>query len=131
MYMLSNVLRNIMGKYSTRLYPFETRPAYEGFRGKLVNNIHDCIFCKSCQIKCPSQCITVDPKEGKWDCDPFACVYCSVCVDACPTHCLSMENQHRKPAPSKFVVSLQGTPRKSKKADKTGDKPAEAAAPEA
>ncbi len=73
----------------------------------------------------------MDPKEGKWDCDPFACVYCSVCVDACPTHCLSMENQHRKPAPSKFVVSLQGTPRKSKKADKSAEKPAEAAAPEA
>lgn len=118
MYMLSNVLKNLSRKYATRLYPFQTRPAFEGFRGRLMNKIEDCIFCKSCQIKCPSQCITVDPKAGTWDCDPFACVYCSVCVDACPTQCLSMVNVHRAPAPEKFVVQLQGTPRRSKKAEK-------------
>lgn len=118
MYMLSNVLRNISKKYATRLYPFQTRPAFEGFRGRLVNNIDDCIFCKSCQIKCPSQCITVDPKAGTWECDPFACVYCSVCVDVCPTKSLNMVNVHRAPSHEKFAMFQQGTPRRTKKAEK-------------
>ena len=51
MYMLSNVLKNLSRKYATRLYPFQTRPAFEGFRGRLVNKIEDCIFCKSCQTE--------------------------------------------------------------------------------
>lgn len=118
MYMLNTVLQNLSKKYSTRLYPFQTRQPFEGFRGRLIINIDECIFCKSCQLKCPSQCITVDPKAGTWDCDPFSCVYCSVCVDNCPTNCLDMVNVHRAPAPEKFVVHKQGTPRRSKKAEK-------------
>ena len=112
--MTKNVMQNLLSKFSTRLYPFEIREPFEGYRGELLNNIAECIFCKTCQVKCPSQCIEVDAKAGTWICDPFACVYCGVCVDHCPTKCLSMKNVHRTAAGEKFEINLQGTPKKKK-----------------
>ena len=84
MFMTKNVLKNLLGKSVTRLYPVEVREPFKGFRGMLENAIDVCIFCKKCQLVCPSQCITVDLKARTWECDPFACVYCGVCVDNCP-----------------------------------------------
>lgn len=128
--MTKNVVRNLFTKSATRLYPFEVRQPFAGYRGRLDNRIEDCIFCKTCQVKCPSQCITVDPKAGTWECDPFACVYCSICVDHCPTKCLFMDNHHRAPSAEREMLRLQGTPRK-KKAPTKAAKAADAAAPEA
>ncbi|NMC50181.1 MAG: 4Fe-4S ferredoxin [Desulfovibrio sp.] len=128
--MTRNVVRNLLTKSATRLYPFDVREPFEGYRGRLDNRIEDCIFCKTCQVKCPSQCITVDPKAGTWECDPFACVYCSICVDHCPTKCLFMDNHHRAPSVEREMIHLQGTPRKKKAAAKAAPA-ADAAAPEA
>ena len=116
--MTKNVLRNIMGKSSTRLYPFETREAFPNVRGQLDIRPDDCIFCNTCGKKCPSQCITVDIKGRSWTCDTFACVYCSVCVDACPTQCMFMETAHQPAAGEKGVLFYQGKPKapKEKKA---------------
>lgn len=128
--MTKNVVRNLLTKSSTRLYPVEVRGHFDGYRGRLDNKIEDCIFCKSCQVKCPSQCISVDNKAGIWECDPYACVYCGVCVDVCPTHCLSMSKEHRKPTAEKSIIHLQGTPKKKKadaaKSDEAGKADADA-----
>lgn len=115
MYMLDKVLRNVTRKYATRLYPVQQRDNFDRVRGTLINNVEACIFCKSCQLKCPSQCLKVDPKAGTWTCDTFACVACGVCVEACPTKCLSMKAEHRTASPEKFQIAMQGTP-KAKKA---------------
>lgn len=112
--MTKNVVRNLLTKSATRLYPIDVREPFEGYRGRLDNRIEECIFCKTCQVKCPSQCITVDAKAGTWDCDPFACVYCAICVDHCPVHCLFMDNTHRKPSAEREMIHLQGTPKKKK-----------------
>ncbi|MDQ7830202.1 MAG: 4Fe-4S ferredoxin [Desulfovibrionaceae bacterium] len=128
--MTKNVVRNLLTKSATRLYPFDVREPFEGYRGRLDNRIEECIFCKTCQVKCPSQCITVDAKAGTWDCDPFACVYCAICVDHCPVHCLFMDNTHRKPSAERETIHLQGTPKK-KKAPVTKAAPATDASPAA
>ena len=114
MEMLKNVLRNLAGEPATRSYPFEAREPFPQYRGRIYNVVEDCIFCSTCQRVCPSEAITIDAKEGKWDYDPFLCVYCSACVDKCPTHCLKQENVHRKPSVEKFVVEKRGTPPKKK-----------------
>ncbi|MBU1003161.1 MAG: 4Fe-4S binding protein [Proteobacteria bacterium] len=126
LFMTPNVIKNFLSKKATRLYPFEVREPFEGYRGELVNDIDGCIFCGMCSKKCPSQCITVDRTTGIWECDPYACIYCSICVEACPTKCLSMNNVHRKPAATKSMYTLQGVPPKPKKkaADTAEDKPA-------
>lgn len=114
MYMLKNILQNLVNDYATRPYPYEVREPLKGYRGLIYNQIEDCIFCSSCARKCPTDAINVDPKEGLWIYDPFLCVYCSACVDICPTHCLKQEAVHRKPSVSKFLVQKQGTPPKKK-----------------
>lgn len=111
MLMLNNVLRNFLKRPATRKYPFVKRDPFPNFRGRLVNNVESCIFCRMCSNKCPSQCISTDPKEAFWGYDPFSCVYCGICVDACPTHSLFMLSTHRSPVPTKFVVYHKGVAR--------------------
>lgn len=130
LFMTPNVVRNFLSKKATRLYPFEVRDPFAGYRGELVNDIETCILCSMCAKKCPSQCITVDREKGTWECDPYACIYCSVCVDNCPTNCLSMRNVHRKPAVAKEMYSLANEIRKKAdpKVKATSKAKAEAAA---
>lgn len=114
MHMLKNVLRNLAGEPATRSYPFEVREPFKGYRGRIYNKVDECIFCSTCQRVCPTDAITVDPKEGIWTYDPFLCVYCSECVRRCPTKCLKQEFTHRKPSVQKFLVHRKGTPPKKK-----------------
>jgi ech hydrogenase subunit F len=125
--MTKNVLQNLMGKSSTRLYPFAKRETFERFRGTLDIDVDECIFCGTCAKKCPSQCIEVDIKGRTWTCDSFACVYCSNCVEACPTQCMTMSNVTKQPAYEKDVIFYKGKPKepKEKKAKAAKDeKPA-------
>ncbi len=113
--MTPNVLRNLFTKSATRLYPKETRETFERARGEFYNEIKDCIFCKTCARKCPSQCITVDTIEATWQYDPFACIYCGVCVENCPEKCLRQKQDYRKPSSGKEVVFMKGEIKKKKK----------------
>jgi len=106
--MTKNVLANLLHKSSTRLYPFEVREHFEGYRGRLDINIDECVFCGSCMLKCPSQCITVDKKAGTWECQVMSCVFCGVCVDICPKKCLSMSKEHRSVATERQTMHYQG-----------------------
>jgi formate hydrogenlyase subunit 6/NADH:ubiquinone oxidoreductase subunit I len=112
--MTGNILRNLAVKKSTRRYPVEVREPFAKVRGELVNDIERCIFCGSCQTKCPSRCIEVDKETYRWTYDPFACVYCGVCVDICPAKSLYQKPEYRKPVAEKQTISLQGQPRKKK-----------------
>lgn len=109
--MTPNILRNLVEKKATRRYPAEERAPFEKTRGELVNDIERCIFCGTCAVKCPSQCIDVDKKACQWAYDPFACVYCGVCVDNCPTKCLSQNPCYLKPAYQQSIIRLQGQPK--------------------
>jgi ech hydrogenase subunit F len=120
--MTSNIMRNLVVKKSTRMYPAEVRPTFDKVRGELINDIESCILCGTCAVKCPSQCIAVDKKVYTWTYDPFACVYCGVCVDTCPVKCLSQKTQYRAPIDERLIITLQGKPRKK---DKAKDKGAE------
>ena len=114
--MTQNVLRNLFTRKATRLYPYEVRKSFSGYRGQLEVNIDDCIFCGMCARKCPCQCIAVDIQTGKWECDAFACVYCGICSDSCPTDALFFSDEHRKPVEERFTIDLTGEPPKKKKA---------------
>jgi formate hydrogenlyase subunit 6/NADH:ubiquinone oxidoreductase subunit I len=112
--MVPNVLKNLITKYSTRNYPVVVREPFENARGELYNEIEKCIMCRACSLKCPSQCITVDPKKGVWECDPFACVYCGICVEVCPVECLHQKQAWRPAVREREQIVMQGTPKKAK-----------------
>jgi ech hydrogenase subunit F len=113
--MTPNIVRNLVVKTSTRRYPLEVREPFAQVRGELVNDIERCIFCGTCELKCPSQCIQVDQKACTWTCDPFACVYCGVCVDTCPAKSLYQKTQYRSPTGERLIISQHGQPRKKAK----------------
>jgi ech hydrogenase subunit F len=134
--MTHNILRNLVVQKSTRRYPVEVRETFDKVRGELVNDIVRCIFCGTCEVKCPSQCIEVDRKAAVWTCDPFACVYCGVCVDTCPAKSLFQKTQYRGPEGKRVMIRMQGElKRKAKEKDKEAGKekpgPAEPVEPKA
>ncbi|MEG2004794.1 MAG: 4Fe-4S binding protein [Bilophila sp.] len=114
MFMLKNVVRNFLKRPATRKYPLVKRDPFAASRGRLINHVDTCIFCRMCSTRCPSQCISTDPKEAFWGYDPFSCVYCGICVEVCPTKSLFMLNTHRAPVPTKFVVYHKGIARVSR-----------------
>jgi ech hydrogenase subunit F len=118
--MTPNIMRNLVVKKSTRMYPAEVRQTFDKVRGELINDIESCILCGTCAVKCPSQCIAVDKKAYTWTYDPFACVYCGVCVDTCPVKSLSQKTQYRRPTGERLIMTLQGQPRKKDKAKDKG-----------
>ncbi|MBI5581519.1 MAG: 4Fe-4S dicluster domain-containing protein [Deltaproteobacteria bacterium] len=121
--MTHNILRNLVVRKSTRRYPFEVREAFDKVRGELVNDIVRCIFCGSCEVRCPSQCIQVDRKAAVWNYDPFACVFCGVCVDICPAKSLSQKTQYLRSVDKRILISMQGElKKKSREKDKEAEK---------
>ncbi len=102
-----SILKNLVTKKATRLYPFEVRESYENNRGELVNDVEKCNFCGICAAKCPSACITVDKKNAIWQCALFSCLFCGICVEACPKKSLTQKTEYRKPLQEKEVVSIQ------------------------
>lgn len=111
MQMIQTLIRNLVKRPATRKYPLVKRDPFENYRGRLVNHVQSCIFCRMCSTKCPAQCISTDPKEAYWGYDPFSCVYCGICVEVCPTKSLFMLSTHRSPVPDKFVVYHKGQAR--------------------
>ncbi len=104
MFMTKTVLKNLLTKYATRLYPFQKIETFKDVKGELKIEMEKCILCGVCQIKCPSQCIAVDKKDKSWEVDPFACVYCGICVEACPAKCLFQERLYKPPVDVKQMV---------------------------
>jgi len=88
------VLRSVLSRPATRLYPFVKRPFFKNTRGHIFIDIEKCIFCGICQKKCPSDAILVTKASKEWQIDRLKCISCSACVEACPKKCLSMENEY-------------------------------------
>ncbi|MFR0873824.1 MAG: 4Fe-4S ferredoxin [Bilophila wadsworthia] len=113
MLMINTILRNFLKRPATRKYPMVKRDPFSNYRGRLINNVESCIFCRMCSTKCPAQCISTDPKEAFWGYDPFSCVYAaSAWKSARPraSSCLDPPS----PVPTKFVVYHKGTARVAK-----------------
>jgi formate hydrogenlyase subunit 6/NADH:ubiquinone oxidoreductase subunit I len=104
MFMTKTVLKNLVTRYATRLYPFHKKEPFSRVKGELKIVMEKCILCGVCQMRCPSQCIVVSKQEKTWQVDPFACVYCGICVDACPVKCLFQEGLYRAPLAEKDMV---------------------------
>jgi len=109
--MTPNIIHNLLHKKATRRYPKVIRPAFENVRGALFNEVAKCTFCGICAIKCPSQCILVDKKAGRWTYDLFACVFCGICVEACPAESLHQKSAYHLPLAGRETITLNREPK--------------------
>jgi formate hydrogenlyase subunit 6/NADH:ubiquinone oxidoreductase subunit I len=93
--MTKTVLKSLFSRPATLMYPAKPAKITANTRGHVKIDPSKCIACRLCQRKCPTQAISVDPKEKSWEINQMRCIVCSACVDACPTKCLSMDTQYR------------------------------------
>lgn len=99
-------LKSIFSKPETILYPIEQKPAPEGLKGHITNDIDVCILCGICERTCPAGVLKVSKPDSTWTIDPFGCVQCGSCVRACPKDCLVMEPSYQKPLAQKMFITL-------------------------
>lgn len=109
---LGNVLKNVVSKPATRMYPYAKRAPMKNTRGALGEiNINTCIFCGICEKRCPSNAITVNKVERSWELNRLKCIVCNVCVEACPKDCLTMNEAHLPGCFSRERVKRIGPPK--------------------
>lgn len=82
---LREVLKKAISKPVTTKYPKEKTEAVEGLRGRVVWERKTCIWCRLCEINCPSKAIEIDKEKKIWSIDTAKCIFCGRCEEVCPT----------------------------------------------
>ncbi len=104
---IKQAVANLFKPPVTSQYPLKPKEFCQGVRGRVVNDVSQCILCGMCERSCPAGALTVDRKTGQWKIDPFACVQCGACVEACPKKCLHMDPHYAAPGLEKSEIILE------------------------
>jgi len=77
---------NLFKKRATEKYPEAPAHVADGFRGKQILNLSNCISCGLCARECPANAIEMVVVDGKKR--PLIhldrCIFCYQCADTCP-----------------------------------------------
>ena len=98
---LGNVLKNLISRPATRLYPAEVREPFARARGHIDFEIEKCLFCGACARRCPAAAITIDRPNRELTFEPFRCIICEACVEACPRKAIVADAHYRTPETEK------------------------------
>ena len=104
--MLNLIIANVSRKPATRLYPFEIRAPFKEFKGRIVFNPENCIYCGICQKKCPPDAIKVTKADKTWELNVFRCIMCTECVGGCPKDCITISNERPKTGAKEYIKNV-------------------------
>ncbi len=57
-----------------------------------------CIWCRRCEMSCPTSAIRTNPKEKTQSVTRTRCIACRTCVEVCPTTTITMMPDYSKPS---------------------------------
>ncbi|HBK27890.1 MAG TPA: hypothetical protein DDY92_04990, partial [Dialister sp.] len=63
---VKQALANLFKPPVTSKYPLEPKKFCAGDRGRVINDVSQCILCGMCERSCPAGALTVDRKTGTW-----------------------------------------------------------------
>jgi len=103
MSVLGEMVRNLLSKPVTILYPVQKVPVPEAFRGRVRITAERCIGCSMCSLVCPSHAITMIPDECEVEfrgkkltrkkrpgMKLFKCIRCGLCERHCPADAIQL-----------------------------------------
>lgn len=99
--MTKTLLKSLFHGPYTNMYPIKKKENFALTRGKIENNISDCIFCGMCERRCPTGALKVEKAKFSWSIERLQCIQCGYCVEVCPKKCLVMNNQYTAPTSEK------------------------------
>ena len=100
------IIKNLFSRPATLMYPKKPAKKFASTRGHVESDINRCIFCGTCQRKCPAVAICVNREARTWEIDRFRCVSCGCCVEVCPVKCLKMDNAYVQPTTEPKMKTL-------------------------
>ena len=103
-YLIPRLLRSLLGKRVTVLYPYGTLEIDESYRGEISIDIDRCIGCGACARACPTNALEVERLEGGGVSirhDYGRCANCGQCELSCPRGAIRL-----RPSFHRAVTSL-------------------------
>jgi formate hydrogenlyase subunit 6/NADH:ubiquinone oxidoreductase subunit I len=122
--LVPELLRNLVERPVTRLYPFEKVHVPAGFRGVPRFTPETCSGCKVCVRDCPSEAIEIHvetlPAEPGVEGQPSPkpkrkmsmvlyldrCVHCGRCAEVCPRGSIILDDEFESAAFSRDTLRL-------------------------
>ncbi|OPY37501.1 MAG: F(420)H(2) dehydrogenase subunit I [Methanoregula sp. PtaU1.Bin051] len=118
MSVISEMIRNLLTRPVTILYPKEKVTIPPGFRGRIVVSDEKCIGCGKCAVVCPARCIAMvdNQKEvsfkgkqlvrrKKPKVKLFKCIRCGLCERYCPADAIHVSSEPALCGTDKDAVS--------------------------
>ena len=96
MAMERELLRHLVKKPATIIYPFESPEPIKGTRAKVEIDILKCIGCGTCIHDCPAYALEMIGKGLTCDMKWYfgRCVFCGQCVESCPRNAIKQTAEH-------------------------------------
>lgn len=104
--------QNLFKKRATEKYPEVPAHVAEGFRGKQVLNLANCISCGLCARECPANAIEMVMVDNKKR--PMIhldrCVFCYQCADTCPRKVFGSSKEFELAVTDKSTLVIKPEP---------------------
>jgi formate hydrogenlyase subunit 6/NADH:ubiquinone oxidoreductase subunit I len=102
------LLKNVVTKSATRLYPVEKAPAVKGLIGMVTWEIERCIGCGLCPQICPSDAIEMHGEQRKAEIIYHLdrCLFCGECIHICPTNTIKATQEYELASPDRDAMII-------------------------